>query len=61
VPHWSKFSVVDTATGVRLTGVPDDIFVMASGLVRDIPAYDMRFTKDADFWPELEEVVDARR
>ena len=39
----------------------DDIFAAASGFVRDIPAYDMEFTKDDDFWPELEEAVDARR
>jgi hypothetical protein len=39
----------------------DDIFATASGFVRDIPAYDMEFTKDDDFWPELEDAVDARR
>lgn len=39
----------------------DDIFATASGFVRDIPAYDMEFTRDDDFWPELEEAVDARR
>ena len=39
----------------------DDIFVTVSDLVRDVPAYDMEFTRDDDFWPELEEAVDARR
>ncbi len=39
----------------------DDIFAAASGFVRGIPAYDMEFTKDDDFWPELEDAVDARR
>ena len=29
VPGWSKFCIVDSETGIRLTGVPDDIFVMA--------------------------------
>jgi len=31
VPHWSKFFVVDRETGIRLTGVPDEIFIMADG------------------------------
>ena len=39
----------------------DYIFAAASGFARDIPAYDMEFTKDDDFWPKLEEAVDARR
>jgi hypothetical protein len=39
----------------------DDIFATASGFVKTIPAYDMEFTRDGDFWPELEEAVNARR
>ena len=39
----------------------NNIFTTASCFVRDIPAYDMEFTKENDFWPELEEAVDARR
>ena len=39
----------------------DDIFAAASGFARDIPAYEMEFTKDDDFWPKLEDVVYARR
>ena len=39
----------------------DDIFATASYFARDIPAYDMKFTKENDFWPELEEAVHARR
>ena len=39
----------------------DNVFVTASGLVRDLPAYDMEFTKDDDFWPELEDAVYAGR
>ena len=39
----------------------DDIFATASGFVRDVPAYDMEFTKNDDFWPELEEAVYARQ
>ena len=39
----------------------DNIFDTACGFARDIPAYEMEFTKDDDFWPELEEAVDARR
>ena len=39
----------------------DYIFATASGFVSDTPVYDMEFTKDDDFWPELEEAVDARR
>ena len=39
----------------------DDIFATASDFARNIPAYDMEFTKDNDFWPELEDAVDARR
>ena len=31
VPHWSQFFVDDSETGIRLTGVPDDIFAMADG------------------------------
>jgi len=31
VPHWSKFSIIDSETGIKLTGVPDDIFVLADG------------------------------
>src|SRR2546425_142404 len=25
VPHWRKFQFIDTRTGIRLTGVPDEI------------------------------------
>ena len=39
----------------------DNIFLTASGLVRDIPAYNMEFTRDGDFWPDLEDAVHARR
>ena len=39
----------------------DDIFRTASGFARDIPAYDMEFTRDNDFWPKLEEAVNVRR
>ena len=31
VLHHSNFFVVDSKTGIRLTGVPDDIFIMANG------------------------------
>ena len=31
VPHWSKFFIVDSETGITLTGVPDDIIIMADG------------------------------
>ena len=31
VPHWSKFFIVDRETGIKLTGVPDEIFIMADG------------------------------
>jgi hypothetical protein len=31
VPHWSKFFVVDSKTGIKLTGMPDDIFKMEDG------------------------------
>ena len=30
-PHWSKFYVVDSQTGIRLSGVPDDIFECSDG------------------------------
>ena len=35
----------------------DAIFDTASGFASAIPAYDMGFTRDDDFWPELEEAV----
>ena len=30
-------------------------------VIRDVPAYDMEFTRDGDFWPGLEEAVYAGR
>ena len=31
VPHWSKFFIVDSKIGIKLNGMPDDIFIMADG------------------------------
>jgi len=31
VPHWSKFFIVDNETGIKLNGMPDDIFIMEDG------------------------------
>jgi hypothetical protein len=35
------------------------VFSTASGLVKAVPAYEMEFGKESDFWPELEEAVDG--
>ena len=29
IPGWSKFPIVDSETGIMLTGVPDDIVIMS--------------------------------
>ena len=39
----------------------DNIFATAYGFVKDIPAYDMKFTRYDDFWPDLEEALYGRR
>ena len=37
------------------------IFFTASDLAKHVNAYEMEFTKTGDFWPRLEEQIDARR
>jgi len=46
--HFLKYA------GMPLAG---DIFFIARDLVKRVPAYEMEFRKDADFWPALEERV----
>jgi hypothetical protein len=42
-------------------GLLDGIFATACGFVRNIPVYDMEFTKKDDFWPKLEDLLNAQR
>ena len=37
----------------------DNIFATVSDFARDVPAYDMEFTRYDDFWPDLEDAVDV--
>ncbi len=48
IPGWSKFCIVDEETGIRLTGVPDDIFIMADGRFFIIDYKTARFTDNQD-------------
>ena len=48
VPGWSKFCIVDEKMGIRLTGVPDDIFIMADGRYFIIDYKTARFTENQD-------------
>ena len=38
-----------------------NIFSIACDFAKMVPAYEMEFKKDRDFWPELEERIDAGR
>ena len=48
IPHWSKFSIVDSETGIRLTGVPDDIFIMSDGRYFIIDYKTAKYTDNQD-------------
>ena len=48
VPGWSKFSIVDSETGIMLTGVPDDIFIMADGRYFIIDYKTAKYTGNQD-------------
>ena len=48
VPHHSEFNVVDKETGIRLTGVPDEIFIMANGKYFIIDYKTAKFTDTQD-------------
>ena len=48
IPHHSNFFVVDSKTGIRLTGVPDDIFIMAGGRYFIIDYKTAKFTDTQD-------------
>jgi len=48
VPGWSKFSIVDAETGIMLTGVPDDIFIMADGRYFIIDYKTAKYTGNQD-------------
>lgn len=48
VPHWSKFLIVDSQTGIVLTGVPDDIFVMVDGRYFIIDYKTAKYTDNQD-------------
>ena len=48
VPGWSKFSIIDRQTGIMLTGVPDDIFIMADGRYFIIDYKTAKYTGNQD-------------
>ena len=48
VPGWSKFSIVDKETGIILTGVPDDIFIMDNERYFIIDYKTARYTDNQD-------------
>ena len=48
VPGWSKFSIVDKKTGILLTGVPDDIFIMNNGRYFIVDYKTAKFTDNQD-------------
>lgn len=46
--HHSKFFMVDRKTGIRLTGVPDDIFLMEDGKFFIVDYKTAKFTENQD-------------
>jgi hypothetical protein len=48
VPHWSKFFTVDSETGIKLNGMPDDIFKMADGRYFIVDYKTAKFTDNQD-------------
>lgn len=56
VPHWSKFSIVDSQTGIVLTGVPDDIFVMVDGRYFIVDYKTAKYTDNQDKLIEMYKV-----
>jgi hypothetical protein len=48
VPGWSKFSIVDSQTGIILTGVPDDIFIMVDDRYFIIDYKTAKYTDNQD-------------
>jgi len=48
VPHWSKFCIVVEEFGIKLAGVPDDLFIMADGRVFIVDYKTAKFTANQD-------------
>ena len=48
VPHWSKFFVVDSKIGIKLNGMPDDIFIMEDGRYFIVDYKTAKFTDNQD-------------
>ena len=48
VPGWSKFSIVNKQFNINLTGVPDDIFIMADGKYFIVDYKTAKFTANQD-------------
>ena len=48
VPGWSKFSIVDSQTGIMITGVPDDIFIMVDDRYFIIDYKTAKYTDNQD-------------
>ena len=48
IPGWSKFCIVDSETDIMLTGVPDDIFIMADGRYFIVDYKTARYTGSQD-------------
>jgi len=48
VPHWSRFCVVVEKFGIKLAGVPDDLFIMADGRFFIIDYKTAKFTRNQD-------------
>ncbi len=48
VPHWSKFFIIDEETGIKLTGVPDDLFILEDGRYFIVDYKTARYTGNQD-------------
>ncbi len=48
VPGWSKFCILDKQLNINLTGVPDDIFIMADGRYFIIDYKTAKYTDNQD-------------
>ena len=48
VPHHNKFFIVDEKTNIRLTGVPDDIFLMENGRYFVVDYKTAKYTENQD-------------
>jgi len=48
VPHWSRFFVIDEETGIKLTGIPDELLILVDGRLFVLDYKTAKLTRSQD-------------